>query len=233
MAQLPPSPPPPPSTADADARDLLRQIVTAFEREEQAALGALRAARAAAKARITGSCRVFVCTVGSIGYLADYAESHTVTTAVVDEASKLPEWQVPALLAASPALANLVLVGDHKQLGPFTSVQDGPAAQQARPGDWLCPDCGRHNFSRNMRCFVRFCKVPAAVGGGHSAFSCGTCHSERKITPSPPRLLQGRQAGVPHRSAAAISHRQPALAYGRALPPPRPGAPSPCTRLVP
>ena len=45
-------------------------------------------------------------------------------TVIVDEAGCVPESAIPMLLRLRPA--NLVLIGDHKQLQAFTSLVDPP-----------------------------------------------------------------------------------------------------------
>eukprot|EP01051_Picozoa_sp_SAG22_P004982 SAG22_NODE_283_length_13027_cov_25.568535_13_plen_48_part_01 len=46
--------------------------------------------------------------------VTQHAASKNITTILVDEASRLCEMDVPRLLVASPALKNLVLVGDQQ-----------------------------------------------------------------------------------------------------------------------
>ena len=69
--------------------------------------------------KVINQASVFVCTVGSIERAAkDNIRVRNIRTAIVDEASLLPEYAVPRLLTLE--LDNLILVGDHKQLQPFT-----------------------------------------------------------------------------------------------------------------
>ena len=101
---------------------LAMRIGRALERLEEACLRA--------KSQILDACRVFVCTVGSVHYATEYSASKNLTTIVVDESSRLCEMDVPRLLVVSPALQNLVLVGDQRQLEPFTNSMS-PAAKSS------------------------------------------------------------------------------------------------------
>jgi hypothetical protein len=90
-----------------------------------------------AESRVIDRCTAFVCTVGSIER-AKHAklEKKHIQTAIVDESSLLPEFQVPRLLVKrgpAPWIRNLVLVGDHKQLASFSygpTVDNGSLMQR-------------------------------------------------------------------------------------------------------
>jgi hypothetical protein len=90
----------------------------------------LEEARVRAKDKILAASRVFVCTVGSVHYATEYSACKNLTTIVVDESSRLCEMDVPRLLVASPALKNMLLVGDQRQLEPFSNSQ-GLAAKSS------------------------------------------------------------------------------------------------------
>jgi hypothetical protein len=103
-----------------------------FERlavRQAIAVLALDEARADAKEDILKACDVFVCTIGSVHYVARHAAAKNLSYIVVDEASRLCEMDVCRLLVASPALRNLDLVGDQQQLEPFS--HSGSAAARS------------------------------------------------------------------------------------------------------
>ena len=50
--------------------------------------------------------------------------SQRISTVILDEAGAVPEHRLPVLIALRPI--RLLLVGDHKQLPPYTECQEGP-----------------------------------------------------------------------------------------------------------
>lgn len=82
-----------------------------------------------ARNRILRDTRVYVCTIDSTPRLfrdmADHrGEDLSIDTVIVDEAGCVLETAIPILLQWAPS--NLVLIGDHLQLPPYTSLDNSP-----------------------------------------------------------------------------------------------------------
>ena len=77
------------------------------------------------KTHILSQTRLYLCTIDSTSRMAKALAEHEVDlkldTCIVDEAGCVLEVSIPILLRFCPN--NLLLIGDHKQLQPFSSVQ--------------------------------------------------------------------------------------------------------------
>eukprot|EP00906_Rhabdomonas_costata_P017081 RCo024580 len=99
----------------------------------------MRALRPFLRHRVLESARVFLCTVHSISNLRRQYQKYveqplSLHTVFIDEAGCVTETSVPLLMLCEPR--NVVVIGDHKQLPPFTNFQQnelrGPAAHYNR-----------------------------------------------------------------------------------------------------
>ena len=128
---------------DLEAR--LEQSKTAQERDDwptkesqeckENALEELRASKWAARKRILQSVRVIVGTIGASQSLYrkrhhadhyDMPQHLRIGTVILDEAGSVPEFRLPVLIALRPI--RMILVGDLKQLPPFTSIKLPPGS---------------------------------------------------------------------------------------------------------
>lgn len=80
------------------------------------------------KAHILSSTRIYLCTIDSTCRLAKELKEHEIDlkldTCLVDEAGCVLELSIPILLRFCPK--NMILIGDHKQLQPFSLVREDP-----------------------------------------------------------------------------------------------------------
>ena len=122
-------------------------------------------------ARILGTARVWLSTIDTLPVLAEgldeisgKGDGEMDPTIIVDEAGTVAEYSMPILLQMKPK--NLILVGDHFQLPPFTIVPrakgapDG-AATALRRIDRVITECG-HGRSTMERVAAGWEKAPAA-----------------------------------------------------------------------
>jgi hypothetical protein len=74
--------------------------------------------------KIVGECRCFLSTIDSAHHINDafYVGRRPLFTVIVDEAGCVPEFSMPLLLQLHPT--NMLLVGDTKQLRPFSRVPE-------------------------------------------------------------------------------------------------------------
>lgn len=96
----------------ADRLDFLRCLQCKADAQERA----LSALRVKISAKIVRKTRVCVSTIAAV----DRWPVHGTHTFIVDEAGCTTEQEMAVLIARSPA--NLVLIGDDRQLPPFTNV---------------------------------------------------------------------------------------------------------------
>jgi hypothetical protein len=99
----------------------------------------------------------------------------------------------------------------HQQRAPpgHARGRGGGSAAEVRPGDWMCPSCGNHNFASRTQCYR--CQLPRRSGG------------ELAATPHmPPHLMLHQPPGgtavaapPPHAAAAVAAahhhHHPPAV----------------------
>jgi hypothetical protein len=125
-----------------------------------------------AEAAVIDRCSTFVCTVGSVerAKKEKFADKN-IRTAIVDESSLLPEFSISRLLVHSNDcwkdegpktwIENLVLVGDHTQLEPFTNDPS-----RGRPGSLMqrCAEVsGCHMLVEQYRMDPAICEVVTSV----------------------------------------------------------------------
>eukprot|EP00741_Cyanophora_paradoxa_P022562 tig00000248_g21787.t1 len=111
--------------------------------------------------------RVYLSTIAATGsILRDLGENQvkdvTIHTAIVDEAACTPETSIPLLLRLGAR--NLVLVGDHKQLPPFTAIQDPEPYS-----NWTGEKAIYNSHSRSLMERSVKCRKEEKVAGASSA----------------------------------------------------------------
>ena len=117
-----------------------------------------------ARTELIASSNVILCTIAtaSRSLLTEFdliVKVHQITTVILDEAGNCPEHKLP-LLAMLPSLQRIIMIGDQKQLQPFTYISNKDNNNNIRGGrsDGICRNFLKGYCSYGNSCHFKHSK---------------------------------------------------------------------------